>query len=191
MAQAYAAAREQEGPGEADVFSPAEAPRFRSYDGVVLISRSGTTSEVVQALQGLPAELPTVAVVGDPDPELAHRATHAVCLPFTDERSVVQTRFAMAALKMRESCQVWEYRHGPVAIAGPDRVTWQLGAAPSGLAEQVRGTGARFETCDRHPPAGLVRVVHAAALIRARRNGLDPDHPSSLSRSVVLNDETS
>ncbi|WP_017615931.1 SIS domain-containing protein [Nocardiopsis salina] len=266
MAQAYAAAREQEGLGETDAFTPTEAPRSRSYDRVVLISRSGTTSEAVDVLRSLPEGVPTVAVVGDPDSHLARRVAHAVPLPFADERSVVQTRFATAALflllgslgadrlgldravadtrdlleeldpdagiaggpagkpldeqlltaeqftflgsgwclgpaheaalKMRESCQAWtesypsmEYRHGPIAIAGPDRVTWQFGAAPAGLAEQVRGTGARFENCDRHPLAELVRV-HAAALIRAGRHGLDPDHPRSLSRSVILDDQT-
>ncbi|WP_309131936.1 sugar isomerase [Brevibacterium sp.] len=97
-----------------------------------------------------------------------------------------------AALKLRESAQAWteayssmEYRHGPIAIAAPGRVTWQFGAAPEGLAEQVKATGARFEHADRDPLAELVRL-HALALIKARRTGVDPDSPRSLTRAVIL-----
>lgn len=97
-----------------------------------------------------------------------------------------------AALKLRESAQAWtesyssmEYRHGPIAIAAPGRVSWQFGHAPEGLREQVEATGARFEQAERDPLADLVRL-HALALIRARRLGVDPDNPRSLSRSVVL-----
>ncbi|WP_210603643.1 SIS domain-containing protein [Brevibacterium oceani] len=97
-----------------------------------------------------------------------------------------------AALKLRESAQAWtesyssmEYRHGPIAIAAPGRVSWQFGRAPEGLAAQVEATGARFEQADRDPLADLVRL-HAVALMRARRLGVDPDNPRSLTRSVVL-----
>ena len=50
-----------------------------------------------------------------------------------------------AALKMREASQSWtesypsmEYRHGPISIAAPGRVTWQFGEAPEGLARMSR-----------------------------------------------------
>ena len=98
MAQAYAAAREREGLGETDAFTPTEAPGARGYDSVVVISRSGTTSEALEAVRRLPEGAPTVAVVGDPESPLARRATHAVRLSFADEHSIVQTRFATAAL---------------------------------------------------------------------------------------------
>ncbi|NNV10052.1 sugar isomerase, partial [Geobacillus sp. MMMUD3] len=97
-----------------------------------------------------------------------------------------------AALKLRESAQTWtesyssmEYRHGPIAIAAPGRVTWQYGEAPDGLKDQVEATGARFVSSDRDPLAELVRL-HALALTKARRLGVDPDHPRSLTRSVIL-----
>ncbi len=35
-----------------------------------------------------------------------------------------------------------DYRHGPIAIAAPGRVTWQFGEAPEGLSAQVEATGA-------------------------------------------------
>jgi fructoselysine-6-P-deglycase FrlB-like protein len=97
-----------------------------------------------------------------------------------------------AALKMREASQSWtesypamEYRHGPISIAAPGRVTWMFGAAPDGLREDVEATGAGFVQHDRDPVADLV-LVQRVALARARDRGLNPDNPRHLTRSVVL-----
>jgi fructoselysine-6-P-deglycase FrlB-like protein len=97
-----------------------------------------------------------------------------------------------AALKMREASQSWtesypamEYRHGPISIAAPGRVTWMFGAAPAGLREDVEATGARFVSRDADPVAELV-LVQRVALERARDRGLNPDTPRHLTRSVVL-----
>ena len=97
-----------------------------------------------------------------------------------------------AALKMRESAQAWaesypamDYRHGPIAVAGPRSLVWMLGAPPSGLVEQVASTGAHVETSSLDPLAQLVQV-QALAIAAAEARGLDPDHPRALTRSVVL-----
>ena len=97
-----------------------------------------------------------------------------------------------AALKLRESAQFWaesypamEYRHGPLAIAAPGRAVWALGPVPDGLAEQVQATGAHFEHRDVDPMAELVRV-HRYSLIRALAQGLNPDAPRHLTRSIIL-----
>lgn len=97
-----------------------------------------------------------------------------------------------AGLKLRESCQSWteaylatEWRHGPVSIAAPGRVVWAFGAMPDGLARDVAATGAHFEHRDIDPMADLVRV-HRLCQLRAADLGLDPDHPRSLNRSVIL-----
>jgi fructoselysine-6-P-deglycase FrlB-like protein len=93
---------------------------------------------------------------------------------------------------MREASQSWtesypamEYRHGPISIAAPGRVTWMFGAAPDGLREDVEATGAGFVQHDRDPVADLV-LVQRVALERARDRGLNPDNPRHLTRSVVL-----
>ena len=98
MAQAYAAAREAAGAGETDAFPASEFPSGRSYDALLAISRSGTTTEVARALATLPRTLPTYAVVGSEDTPVAMSAHRSVVLDFADEASVVQTRFATAAL---------------------------------------------------------------------------------------------
>ncbi|WP_404351336.1 SIS domain-containing protein [Phycicoccus jejuensis] len=243
VAMAYAALRERSGHGETDAFAGSEFPTGRRYDRVVAISRSGTTTEVVDllaALDGTPATLLTAVE----DSPAAEAADQVVGMPFADEESVVQTRFATsalallrahlgedlaaatedcraalelevdglldvdqctflgrgwtvglaseAALKTREAAQFWaeaypamDYRHGPVSIAQPGRLVWAFGEVPDGLADEVASTGARFVHHDLDPMAALV-VAQRFAVALAERRGLDPDHPRSLTRSVVL-----
>ncbi|MFD3538117.1 SIS domain-containing protein [Streptomyces sp. NPDC058662] len=246
MAQAAAVLREEAGHGETDAFAASEFPRHRRYDRVVALTRSGTTTEVLDLLAGLrDAGVPTTAVVGDPATPVMTLADELVVLDFADERSVVQTRFATtaltllrahvgahspaavadartalarplpadlagrgqftflgrgwsvglaheAALKMREASLSWaeaypamEYRHGPISVSGPGTATWSLDEAPDGLAEQVRGTGAQWVAGTLDPLAELVRV-HRLALAVAAHQGLDPDAPRHLTRSVIL-----
>ncbi|WP_460936422.1 SIS domain-containing protein [Phycicoccus ginsengisoli] len=249
MAQAYAVLRESAGQGHTEAHAASEYPHTRTFDRVVAISRSGTTTEVVELLGRLAeAGRPTTAIVATgntPIPELAERT---LLLPEVDEQSVVQTRFATttlallratlgedlpriadqaravlaedeesalagvsaaeqltflgrgwtvglaqeAALKLRESAQFWteaypamEYRHGPISIATTGRATWAFGEVPSGLAQDVRATGAWFEHRDIDPLADLVRL-HRLCLVKARLAGVDPDRPRHLTRSIIL-----
>src|SRR2546423_1905990 len=96
MAMAYAALREAAGQGETEAFAASEFPVRRRWDRVVAITRSGTTTEVLDALAATDA--PTTVVVGDSDSPAATKAGDAIRLPFADENSVVQTRFATSAL---------------------------------------------------------------------------------------------
>jgi CRISPR-associated protein Cas5a/b/c len=101
VGQAMAALREAAGHGETDAFPASEVPRGRRYDAVLALSRSGTTSEVLAALDVLPgAGATTIALTADGTAPLAARVDHAVVLDFADERSVVQTRFATTALAL-------------------------------------------------------------------------------------------
>ena len=99
MAQAWAALRESRGHGRTDAFAASEMPAGRSYDVVLALSRSGTTTEVVHALERARAErsVAITAVAGTP---VAAAADDAVVLDFADETSVVQTRFATTALTL-------------------------------------------------------------------------------------------
>ncbi|MCW3814333.1 sugar isomerase [Micromonospora sp. DR5-3] len=98
MAMAYAGLRERAGHGETDAFAASEFPRQRRYDRVVVISRSGTTSEVLNVLRGLAGDTRSTGIIGDPRSPAVTLVDDAVCLPFADEKSVVQTRFATTAL---------------------------------------------------------------------------------------------
>ncbi|MEU5098248.1 SIS domain-containing protein [Streptomyces sp. NPDC020996] len=100
MAQAAAALREAAGQGETDAFAASEFPHGRSYDRVVALTRSGTTTEVLELLGRLKGRTRTVAVTADPDTPVMDAADDTVVLGFVDERSVVQTRFATSALTL-------------------------------------------------------------------------------------------
>ncbi|MGW4989353.1 SIS domain-containing protein [Streptomyces mirabilis] len=100
MAQAAAALREGSGQGETDAFAASEFPEGRSYDRVVALTRSGTTSEVLELLGRLRGRTRTTAITADPATPVMDRADDLVVLDFADERSVVQTRFATTALTL-------------------------------------------------------------------------------------------
>ncbi|MGS2613132.1 SIS domain-containing protein [Micromonospora sp. LZ34] len=100
MAMAYAARREAAGQGETDAFQASEFPAGRRYDRLVAITRSGTTTEVLELLTALRGQVPSTVLVGDPGSPAVGLADAAVTMPFADERSVVQTRFATTALAL-------------------------------------------------------------------------------------------
>ncbi|RFU86902.1 sugar isomerase [Streptomyces triticagri] len=98
MAIAYAALREAAGQGETDAFASSEFPAGRRYDRVVAITRSGTTTEVLDLLGELRGTVPTSALTADPKTPVMEAADAVAVLDFADEESVVQTRFATTAL---------------------------------------------------------------------------------------------
>jgi fructoselysine-6-P-deglycase FrlB-like protein len=246
VAGAYAWLREQAGQGVTDALIASELPPVvRDYDRVVAISRSGTTTEVVDLLRALKGRVPTLVVTGVEGSPVTELADRSIVLDFADERSVVQTRFATsaltllrastgedlttaiadaeealaadlgvlpdaeqftflgrgwtvglaqeAALKFREAAGAWteaypamDYRHGPISIAQPGRVTWVFGDAPDGLAGEVAATGAQFVTGGALDPMAHLVLAQRVAVEAAKRRGLDPDRPRNLTRSVVL-----
>ncbi|MFB9928023.1 SIS domain-containing protein [Amycolatopsis halotolerans] len=99
IAMSYAVAREQRGHGITDAFAGSEYPASREYDRVVAISRSGTTTEIIDLLTALPAQR-TVLITAVGDSPAAALADEVVELSFADEQSVVQTRFATTALAL-------------------------------------------------------------------------------------------
>ncbi|MFR9796752.1 SIS domain-containing protein [Streptomyces sp. MS06] len=100
MALAYAALREDGGHGETDAFAASEFPAGRRYDRVVAITRSGTTTEVLDLLGRLRGGVSTSVITADPRSPVVGVADNPVVLDHADERSVVQSRFATTALAL-------------------------------------------------------------------------------------------
>ncbi|MFJ8311584.1 MULTISPECIES: SIS domain-containing protein [unclassified Streptomyces] len=100
MAQAVAALREGSGLGETDAFAASEFPAGRSYDRIVALTRSGTTTEVLDLLTLVRGRARTTAITADPATPVMRAADDIVVLDFADEESVVQTRFATTALTL-------------------------------------------------------------------------------------------
>lgn len=101
MAMAYASLREATGCGETDAFAASETPIDRRYDRVLAITRSGTTTEVLDLLEGFRERgTRTAAVTATTQTPVHDVADDVVVLDFADEQSVVQTRFATSALAL-------------------------------------------------------------------------------------------
>lgn len=98
MADSYAVLRERAGHGPTDAFAASEERLDRDYDRVIAITRSGTTSEVLEAIAGVAGRIPTIGIVGDVKTPFVDAVDDLIALPFADEESVVQTRFATSAL---------------------------------------------------------------------------------------------
>jgi fructoselysine-6-P-deglycase FrlB-like protein len=99
MAQAYAALREDAGHGTTDAWPASEHRLARGYDRVLALTRSGTTTEVLELLRDLPGSQARTVVTADPGTPAVDLADPLV-LADADERSVVQTRFATTALAL-------------------------------------------------------------------------------------------
>ena len=100
MAQSYAVRRERAGRGITDAFAASEHALDRGYDRVLAISRSGTTTEVLRVLRELPPGQPVTAITAAGRTPIVDLAGQVVLLADTDERSVVQTRFATSTLAL-------------------------------------------------------------------------------------------
>ena len=135
VARCYAWLREAAGSGETDAFPASEVPATRRYDRMVFVSRTGTTSEVLDALQRVPPGVATTAVAADPDSPLALQAGTAVVLDFADERSVVSSRFITSSIVL------FRAHLGADLGALPREAARELACPlPPGLAERAEFT---------------------------------------------------
>jgi CRISPR-associated protein Cas5a/b/c len=100
IAQSYAAAREESGQGETDAFAASEMPRARHYDRLLFLCRSGTTTEIYELAERVRGATPTLAITADGQTPVGLAADEVIELPFADEESVVQTRFATTELAL-------------------------------------------------------------------------------------------
>jgi glutamine---fructose-6-phosphate transaminase (isomerizing) len=99
VAQSYATLREEAGAGWTDWAYASELPRVDGYDVVVALTRSGTTSEVKEALDRFAGRARRIVVSAVPD-QIADRADAVIDLSWADEQSVVQTRFPTSFLAL-------------------------------------------------------------------------------------------
>lgn len=245
MAQAIATLREEAGLGETDWAYASELPTAGRYARVVALTRSGTTSEVLDALRAVAPPTRRVVITAVAGMPVADLADATLVIDWADEESVVQTRFPTtilvlaraafgaqldhlpqqcedlleappaadptaydhsvalgrgwsiglaheSALKLREAAQAWaesypalDYRHGPIAVAGPRTLVWSHSPLPAGLRADIEGVGATVIEASGDPLLSLVATQRFAVDLAAVR-GLDPDHPRNLTRSVIL-----
>jgi glucosamine--fructose-6-phosphate aminotransferase (isomerizing) len=192
-----------------------DAPVAELADDVVVLAAADERSVVQTRFPTTLLHLARAALGGDV-PGLAEQCRAALEIPLPVDPAHVEHLVYLgsgwtlglaheAALKVREAARAWsesypalEYRHGPIAVAGPGSVVWSLGDPPPGLVADVEATGALALHAGALPelagaPADpLVQLVLAQrlAMALAAHKGLDPDRPRHLSRSVILPEPT-
>lgn len=102
MAQAFSELRERAGQGVTDAWPASEHRLDRGYDRVLAITRSGTTTEVIDVLERCRGKVATTVVTATPGTPVVDLAD-AIVTPEIDEQSVVQTRFATGTLALLRS----------------------------------------------------------------------------------------
>lgn len=103
MAQSYCQLREELGQGPSEAFTASLFPIHRGadYARIILLSRSGTTTEIVEVARALSEQgVPLTLITAVGDGPIAPYVDHEIVLDFADEESVVQTRFATSALML-------------------------------------------------------------------------------------------
>ena len=100
VAESLAWLREAAGLGETDAQYASEPRVWRDYTRVIALTRSGTTSEVIDMLASIPSGVRRVVVTGVLDSPAAALADDVLLLDFADEESVVQTRFPTTFLML-------------------------------------------------------------------------------------------
>jgi fructoselysine-6-P-deglycase FrlB-like protein len=98
IAESLAILRERAGIGYSDAAYGSEWRPGRDYDRVVAVTRSGTTSEILDALALVPAGVRRTAITGVADAPVHALVDDALVLDYADEKSVVQTRFPTTTL---------------------------------------------------------------------------------------------
>jgi fructoselysine-6-P-deglycase FrlB-like protein len=129
MSRAYAALREAAGHGETDAFAASEYRYGRNYDRVVALTRSGTTTEVLEVLERLGDAADTTVITVGSDLAAAELARHVIALPMAAERSVVQTVFPTTALALLRASLGEDL--GAAIDAAPAAVTGELPLDPA------------------------------------------------------------
>jgi fructoselysine-6-P-deglycase FrlB-like protein len=197
----YAALRERAGHGSTDAFPASEFPTGRIdggsgrvYDRVVVISRSGTTTEILELLDGLRGHVPTVALTASGDAPIGAAADVTIELDFADEQAVVQTRFVTTVLALLRAALGHDVEalaaDGERALAAPldgldaEQVTflgrgWTVGLAHEAALKLREAAGAWAESYPameyRHGPISIAEPGRVVWMFGEPPNGLAGD----------------
>lgn len=197
VAQSIAALRERAGLGVSDPFAASEARLAgRNYDLILALSRSGTTTEIVTLLKEAPPTARKIALVADADSPVAELADHVISLPFADESSVVQTRFASTAIALARAAYGWDLAASiddarsvladevPQALVDTEQLTclgrdWTLGIAHEAALKMREASQSWTESYPameyRHGPMSISTAGRAVWMFGQAPGGLERD----------------
>lgn len=98
VGDAYAYLRNDAGIGRTRAAIPSELAWVDDDEHIVVVSRSGTTADVVEVVRRYRDSHTITAILGDADTPIGDLCERVVHLGFADEKSIVQTRFATTVL---------------------------------------------------------------------------------------------
>lgn len=147
IGDAYARLRTALGLGRTRAAVPSELPYVDAGETIVMLSRSGTTGDVIDAARSMRGEHRIVGISGTPGTEFDELCDEIVDLSYADEQSIVQTRFATTALALlRSSVQADDARLAsqaqqalarPLPGAPPEHVVFLGTGFSLGLAHEA------------------------------------------------------
>jgi fructoselysine-6-P-deglycase FrlB-like protein len=100
IGDSYARRRNTLGQGRTRACVPTEIPYRDDAETVIVLSRSGTTTDAVAAARILRDRTTVIGIVGTPGTPLMEECHRTIVLDYADETSIVQTRFATSALTL-------------------------------------------------------------------------------------------
>lgn len=100
IGEAYSRHRTNLGLGRSRAAVPSELSHVDPGEIIVVLSRSGTTGDVIDAARRLRHEHRVIGISGTPGTELSELCHDVIDLSYADERSIVQTRFATTAFTL-------------------------------------------------------------------------------------------
>lgn len=134
IGESYARRRVAAGLGPTRAEIPSELNRLEPGESVMLLSRSGTTGDLVTLGAELRKTHPVVTITGAPATPIADlEDTPNIALTYADERSVMQTRFATTALSLLRRSIGEDIE--PIALAGEEALDGPLPLDEPALAE--------------------------------------------------------
>ncbi|MFT4083754.1 MAG: SIS domain-containing protein [Nocardioides sp.] len=100
VGESYSRLRNSADLGRTRAAIASEIPYVDDDETLVVLSRSGTTSDVADVIREHKANRSTrvIGIVGEAGTPIAELCDHLILLDYADEESVVQTRFASSAL---------------------------------------------------------------------------------------------
>jgi glucosamine--fructose-6-phosphate aminotransferase (isomerizing) len=115
VGESYARRRNAAGLGRTRAAIASEIPYIDPQESVVVLSRSGTTTDVIRVVESLRGRQRVVGIVGEPGTPISQICDEVVLMDFADETSVVQTRFATTAVALLRASLGEDLSHLPDA----------------------------------------------------------------------------
>ncbi|SHF55277.1 Fructoselysine-6-P-deglycase FrlB with duplicated sugar isomerase (SIS) domain [Jatrophihabitans endophyticus] len=157
VGESYARLRNDAGLGRTRAAIASEIPYLDPAETLVVLSRSGTTTDVLRVVEQLRGSTSVIGVVGEAGTPVAEACDRTLLLDYADETSIVQTRFATSALLLLRASLVGAA--GDAGDAALSELPAQAGAAlvlplPDPLPRHVVFLGAGW----------TIGLAHEAAL---------------------------